>query len=313
MSSPRLKITNIAKAQNQAHAIYALGTVLVMAMALCSSSVQASESGQLADPLANETNQPLATQIQGVTRPVYDAKLSFASQGTIFTLPVKAGAQVKKGELLMALDTRAEESRLAAITAEIESPLKLQSLQTRLDQSQLDMQRYQSAYEHKAATAMETQHSQLNVTLSKLAKKEEQFRVTQLRLAHEELAAQIDRMRLYSPCDCVVEDVMVELGMAVDRSLPALRLVDTQRLRIDINLPIEQALQFKAGESLWIRYAPQAQPVKATIVNISRLAVLSNHSLGLRLEAPNPQHYPAGMQATVALAKAGDTPPASWQ
>lgn len=238
-------------------------------------------------------------EAQGVSRPMYNAQLSFALPGSIYVIAVKPGEAVKEGDLLMHLDSRAEDSRISLLDSEIQSTIKIRTLQTKIEQARLDMQRYANALTHKAATVMEHQHAKLAHSLSVLALEEERFRIEQLQRNREELLAQRERMYLYAPCDGFVEDVLVERGMAVDRNVPALRLVSTDPLLVDLNLPVDKALLLKEGESVEVFLPGSGAALKGTVAQVAKIAVLSSRTLRVRVHVPNPQRIPAGLMVTV--------------
>lgn len=238
-------------------------------------------------------------EAQGVSRPMYNAQLSFALPGSIYVIAVKPGEAVKEGDLLMHLDSRAEDSRISLLDSEIQSTIKIRTLQTKIEQARLDMQRYANALTHKAATVMEHQHAKLAHSLSVLALEEERFRIEQLKRNREELLAQRERMYLYAPCDGFVEDVLVERGMAVDRNVPALRLVSTDPLLVDLTLPVDKALLLKEGESVEVFLPGSSAALRGTVAQVAKIAVLSSRTLRVRVHVPNPQRIPAGLMVTV--------------
>lgn len=238
-------------------------------------------------------------EAQGVSRPMYNAQLSFALPGSIYVIAVKPGEAVKEGDLLMHLDSRAEDSRISLLDSEIQSTIKIRTLQTKIEQARLDMQRYANALTHKAATVMEHQHAKLAHSLSVLALEEERFRIEQLKRNREELLAQRERMYLYAPCDGFVEDVLVERGMVVDRNVPALRLVSTDPLLVDLTLPVDKALLLKEGESVEVFLPGSSAALRGTVAQVAKIAVLSSRTLRVRVHVPNPQRIPAGLMVTV--------------
>ncbi|MDD4701225.1 MAG: efflux RND transporter periplasmic adaptor subunit [Desulfovibrio sp.] len=241
----------------------------------------------------------LPLEVQGVSRPMYNGQLSFALPGSVYTIAVKPGEAVKEGDLLMHLDSRAEDSRISLLDNEIQSTIKIRTLQTKIEQARLDMQRYANALSHKAATVMEHQHAKLAHALSVLALEEERFRIEQLKRNREELLAQRDRMYLYAPCDGFVEDVLVERGMAVDRNVPALRLVSNDPLLVDLTLPVDKAILLKEGEAVEVLLPGSREALKGTVVQVAKIAVLSSRTLKVRVHVPNPQRIPAGLMVTV--------------
>ena len=238
-------------------------------------------------------------EAQGVSRPIYNAQLSFTTPGSIFAITVKPGQAVKKDDLLMHLDSRAEDSRIALLDGEIASSIKVRTLQSRIEQAQLDMNRYAGALKQKAATVMEYQHAKLAYNLSVLALEEEKFRIEQLKKNREELIALRDRMYLYAPCDGYIEDVFVEQGMAVDRNVLAVRLVSTDPIIVDLTLPVEKAMKLRQGDMAEVVQPGSDEVLSGQVANIAKIAVLSNRTLKVRVHAPNPQAMPVGLMVTV--------------
>jgi multidrug resistance efflux pump len=230
---------------------------------------------------------------------MYNAQLSFALPGSIYAIAVKPGEAVKEGDLLMHLDSRAEDSRISLLDSEIQSTIKIRTLQTKIEQARLDMQRYANALTHKAATVMEHQHAKLAHNLSVLALEEEFFRIEQLKRNREELLAQRERMYLYAPCDGYVEDVLVERGMAVDRNVPAMRLVSTDPLLVDLTLAVDKAMLVKEGECVEVFLPGSDAALQGTVAQVAKIAVLSSRTLRVRVHVPNPQRIPAGLMVTV--------------
>jgi RND family efflux transporter MFP subunit len=235
---------------------------------------------------------------QGVSRPIYNAQLSFAMPGTVFDIRVKPGQVVKAGELLMSLDSRAEDSRLELLDREIDNTIKIRTLETKIAQALLDKERYEEARRRNAATVMEAQHAKLAYDLSILALEEERFRIEQLKINRDELLAVRERMRLTAPCDGIVEDILVERGMAVDKNIPALRLVAIDPIQVDLTLPVDEAMLLKEGSPVTVT-TRGGQVTEGTVVQVAKIAVLSNRTLKVRVHVPNPRMLPVGLMLDV--------------
>ena len=114
--------------------------------------------------------------------------------------------------------------------------------------------------------------------------------------------AQRDRMRLYAPSDGRVEDIQVEVGMAVDKNTPALRFVNINPVLLELYLPVEEAMALKVGDKADVRLHPGAQePVIGEINHISSVAILSNRTLRVRLSVPNVEEKPVGLTVDVSF------------
>ncbi len=236
---------------------------------------------------------------EGVSRPTYNAELSFSVPGSVYAIPVERGQAVKKGDLLMHLDARAEDSRLAQLNYEIQSTIKLRTLGARVGQAKLDMNRFRNALRKNAATRMELQHAELGHTLSVLALEEEKFRLEQLKHSRNELLALREKMFLYAPYDGYIEDISVSLGMAVDRNVSAMRLVVINPLLVELTVPIEQALQLNVGDTVEVIQPDSVEVLEGKVAFIAKIAVLSSKTLKVHIHVPNAQGLPAGLLVTV--------------
>ncbi|MFI3272027.1 MAG: efflux RND transporter periplasmic adaptor subunit [Pseudomonadota bacterium] len=235
---------------------------------------------------------------QGISRPSYNAQLSFALPGVIYSIDVEAGSEVKAGDLLMSLDTRAEDQRLALLSAEMKSTIKRRVLETQRAQAKLDMARFRNARQHNAATDMEVQHAELQYKLTTLALEEENFRIEQISLNRAELLAQREKMRLYAACDGIVEDITVERGMAIDRNIAALRLVAIDPIIVELNLPVEIANTLQEGAELDV-IMDDGYATKGVVIHKANIAVLSGRTLRVRLSVPNPDSHNVGLLVKV--------------
>ena len=274
----------------------------VLGWALCGllsvAAAAASEEAVVAPDATTDGAGESALVIAGVTRPTYSAMLGFMVPGVVEEISVVPGQAVRSGDPLLRLDARAETLRLTLLDREIANTIQIRTLQTRINQARLDKERYAQAFDKGAATEMEVQHAALAYDLSLLALEDEEFRLGSLKHNREELLAALERMRLVAPHDGYVEDILVERGMTVDRNVQALRLVAIDPMQIDLTLPLEAALRLEAGAPVEV-LRPGAAPLAGTVTQVSRIAVLSNRSLKVRVQAPNPDKYPAGLMLRV--------------
>lgn len=252
---------------------------------------------------ASDIPAPQAVEFEGVLRPVYDGQLSFALPGRLSEIKVTRGQYVKKGAFMMHLNTRAENARLALLENEIRNTIKFRTLETQKKQAKLDMERYQSALHENAATLMEFQHSELMYNLSVLALEEEQFRINQLKLNRKDLLAQRDSMYLYAPINGYVEEIYVEKGMAVDRNIPAIRFVSIDPMMVELTLPVKIAVALEVGDLVSVLHPASKETLVGKIVHVTKIAVLSNRTLKVRIHVPNPEGLSVGLMAKVIFPK----------
>ncbi|OEU71366.1 MAG: hypothetical protein BA863_06200 [Desulfovibrio sp. S3730MH75] len=243
-------------------------------------------------------------EFQGVCLPSYDARLGFAMSGVVSEIPVVKGQEVEAGTVLLRLNSKAEQARLAQLDAELATTIKLKSSRVKLKQAQLDMKQYREAYSEKAASVMETQHAELTAELSKLAVEDEKFNRKILALQLKEMQILVDKMSLAAPRKGVVEEILVEEGVAVEKSGVALRLVTIDPTRIDISVPLEVGMNLNSGDKVNVTYA-DSYLVTGKITHVAKVADMSSNTLRVSMEIPNPERRPVGVLVTVKLPDSG--------
>ncbi|MCD9004757.1 efflux RND transporter periplasmic adaptor subunit [Luteimonas sp. XNQY3] len=163
-----------------------------------------------------------------------EVQLSPRTDGLVHRVLVDAGDRVRAGQVLLELDdTMARQplsgarAGLAQATAAREEAQRLLSLARRLG-----IDRYVSA------SQVETRESELAIA---------QAAERSARASVEEQREVVERHRLPAPFAGVVSQRLSEAGAWVQRGTPALTLVATDRVRLDVQAPQERFAQF-AGD-----------------------------------------------------------------
>jgi multidrug efflux pump subunit AcrA (membrane-fusion protein) len=108
-------------------------------------------------------------------------------------------------------------------------------------------------------------------------------------------------MYLHAPCDGFVEEILVERGMAVDRNVPALRLVSTDPILVELTLPVDRALLLKEGDAVEVAQPGSGEVFPGIVAQVAKIAVLSNRTLKVRVHVPNPGGRPVGLMVNVSF------------
>jgi multidrug efflux pump subunit AcrA (membrane-fusion protein) len=100
------------------------------------------------------------------------------------------------------------------------------------------------------------------------------------------------------------------VGQAVRETDAAVRVVNTDVLSLDANANTDKtiALQLKPGAPAWVLIDLGGRPVLAegVVKYVSPVANSVSRTQRVRVEVPNPEGWPAGMQARVVFEKPGD-------
>lgn len=207
----------------------------------------------------------------GVTEAVHDAAVSVTAPGRVEAVKVTEGQWVKKGDLLLYLDrelealevkrrelTLADNARLLELQ-ERESVLAQQVKHARALMASGGVTRKQVEDENLAWRAVVAERKALEY-----AKQREQV---ELDLARESY----QRRHVRAPLSGVITKILVRPGESIETNAPAVRLMDTSRVRFVGTFSAASGVEPKVGAQAVLRlgHATQKQQRKATITFVS--------------------------------------------
>jgi RND family efflux transporter MFP subunit len=251
---------------------------------------------------------PLAAQdkIEAVTKPSQDTVLSFVRPGQVAEVLVKEGDAVKAGQVLMRQDDKAELAQMEQLKAQAEDNTRIRAGEAKLAQTRVDLKKTEGARKEGAATELEVDHAKLEVTMAELSLELAKFEQEQAKRKYQEMRLQIDRMRVVSPIDGVVERLLVEPGESVEAAGKIAQVVQIDPLWIDVAVPLAIARKLKRGESNAVAEFDGADPARrlsfnGKIIHIAAVADSASGTLTVRVECPNAARRPAGEHVYVSF------------
>ena len=242
-----------------------------------------------------------AGTIPAISKPSKEVTFAFYRPGQVAEVAVRPGQTVKKGDLLIRQDDRAEQVQVAQLKAESEDQTRVKAAQAQLDQKKVDLKRTEEANKARAATDLEVEHARLEVTIGELSLDLARFEHSQSQRKYEEARLQVERMRLCASIDGRVEKVTVQEGEAVDNQAKAIRLVCIDPLWIDVPVPVEDVVRLRMGQPAKVNYAAVMgfAPQTGKIIQIRTVTDDGSGTLYVRVEVPNAESYPAGLRVDV--------------
>jgi RND family efflux transporter MFP subunit len=245
-------------------------------------------------------------KIEAVTKPSQDTVLSFVRPGQVAEVLVKEGDAVKAGQVLMRQDDKAELAQMEQLKAQAEDDTQIRAAEAKLAQTRVDLKKTEGARKEGAATDLEVDHAKLEVTMAELSLELYQFEQEQAKRKYEEMRLQIDRMRVVSPIDGVVERLLVEPGESVEAAGKIAQVVQIDPLWIDVAVPLAIARTLKRGESNAVAEFDGADParrssVNGKIIHVAAVADSASGTLTVRVECPNAARRPAGEHVYVSF------------
>lgn len=221
------------------------------------------------------------------------AKVTSKIEGQVVRVHAQLGDRVRAGQPLVAigslqLDQLVEEYLVAKAQADVAESSFRRSEQLRADQI-ITERRFVEERGRHIETKARYQHIREKLMNMGLTAKE-------LRELEEGAHEQSHRYTLTAPIAGTVVAQNVVLGQGVAPGLELFEVVDTSRVWVFANLPIEQARRFKVGDQGTI--VPKgAEPLMAPLTYLSPVADEKTRTIRIRLEVANqearlkPQEY----------------------
>ena len=216
---------------------------------------------------------------------------------------VREGQNIRKGELLAKLEDSAERVQLAQLKAKAEDMTVIKARKAGLDQAKLDLKKIKEAYKTNAATEMELERAQLQVTISEAEWEIAKFQNRMDILSYDEAKLQLDRMQLKSPIDGSVETILVDEGESVDTQMkPVMRLISIDPMWVEAEVPVARAKLLKTGQVAKVTFGlGDSKTAKGKIIHIASDADSGSETIFVRVEVPNPAKRHTGENVRVTF------------
>lgn len=216
-----------------------------------------------------------AMQMDGITEPFHDVTLGLAAPGILHDQFFQEGDAVKKGEVILQLDTRLEELEVARRKAVMEQ-----------NQSVLDSTRelFQNT---KSVSKQDLSKSQADADVA----------AAEYKIATQQLAAR----KLVAPFAGQITEILLHPGAACAPYQPLVRLVDTSRCYFVGHIDGVAAARLKLDEPVQIRIAG-GQTVTGKICFISPVVDAASGLARVKAIFDNPDgNIRPGLAATLVV------------
>ncbi|MDO9001706.1 MAG: efflux RND transporter periplasmic adaptor subunit [Bacteroidota bacterium] len=202
--------------------------------------------------------------VQGRVDAEESVSLSSGMPGTITKINVKAGDQVRKGDVLAETDARMINQSISDLQTSAELVNQLYEKQKTL-------------WDQKIGT--EVQFLQAKTQKESMEKKvatlQEQARMT----------------KIISPIDGTVDAVDIKLGQLTAPGMPAIRVVNFSNLKIKADLAESYASKVHKGDEVMIRFPDSNDTLNKTVSYSSRSINPLNRTFGVEVLLDNKKEY----------------------
>lgn len=202
-----------------------------------------------------------------------EARVSPKIASRIEAILVRAGDRVKRGQILVRLDERSLQARLAQARA------GLSAAQAEGVRSRTDAQRTENLYRREAATQQTLDHA---VAATRAA----DAKVREAQSAIQEVEALFAETTLRAPFDGVVLQRHREPGDTAMPGTPVVTILEPGWLRVEAAIPLSCASSIREGQQLTVRDGGTARRQNAAVEEIAPSADPNTHTLLVKARLP---------------------------
>jgi RND family efflux transporter MFP subunit len=235
------------------------------------------------------------------TLPLKEYKISFPTMGVIKDVKVKEGDVVKVGDVLMKQDDSEDRAELRLLELDINNfPIDAAEAKLRVAESAYKAKK--ANHDKGAFNDLEVEQAQAERDVAKAQLDQSKQELEQKKAKRDKQKIHVENMTLKAEMNGVVRELINDRGSNVDPTKPVLTLVDNSTLLVQVQVPAIASLQLKKGEKLRVSYDKKNWR-EASVAFMDPQADAQSGMRMIRLEMPNPQGEPSGLQAFVELSE----------
>lgn len=224
-------------------------------------------------------------------------------EAVIESVRVRRGDYVKKGQVLVTLQSGPERAALALARSRAEAVGEIRAARTRVDITLKKLRRAEELSKKNfiSSNARDEAEAEHQLAMEELRRATENRKIAELeaRRAAEVLALRTIR----SPFAGVVVEVLLKPGEfgAITFKDPIMKLAEVDPLHVEVLLPVSLFGHIKIGQRATIvPEAPIGKQYETVVKLIDRVIDAASGTFGVRLELPNKKHtIPAGVRCRV--------------
>jgi len=226
------------------------GLTVIMKMPVKKREAPATEAPPVNVKVMTVTAEPELADtfdLPAVVEPNRIVTVSAEVNGRIERIPPEEGSKIRAGDLLIKLNT------------DLIQP-EFESAKTQVERDQIEFDRMTNLVKENATTQRDLDNATSQLAISKA------------RL--EGIRARLERTSIFAPNAGVLNDLLVEEGEYVDPGKPVAQLVDTDTVKVVVEIPERDIAFFSIGEKaeIFVETKGQASSLAGTISFISELA-----------------------------------------
>lgn len=233
--------------------------------------------------------------------PMQRIELRSPVEGRISAIHVERGSEVKKGQILVELDTGVERAALEGAKYRAVMEGQVQSADSRLAAAKEKFQRRDELLKEKYIAHQDRDDALAEMRIAEANLVEARDNKRLAAIEQQRLSELLEQRRLRAPFDGVVTERLQgvgEVAQAGESARAILRLAQTQPLRVEVVLPVSMYGKVRRGGKAAVEAEPPLTGRFVAAVSIvDKVVDSASGTFGVRLELPNPKgDIPAGVK-----------------
>ncbi|WAC26072.1 efflux RND transporter periplasmic adaptor subunit [Ancylobacter sp. SL191] len=234
-------------------------------------------------------------------------KLSAAVPGLIEAIHVERGDRVKKGQLLVELESNVERAQLAIARsrARNDQPVKAAQARVKFTAQAADRIIRLKQTNPGAVTALQFDEVTSQADIAAFNLREAELNLEAAALDVERALAVLDQKRVVSPIDGIVVERTMEAGEYRNEQSSILTLAQIDPLQVEVFIPVAYYGATPPGRHAEVTFdAPLASRHQATVTVADQILDTGSGTFAVRLTLPNPDlAIPAGLRCRLRFQK----------
>ena len=223
-------------------------------------------------------------RLEAIAAPALAAETS----GRVVKLLVDGGSVVKQGQVLAELDGEPQRLAVASARASVE---RLEAL---LANQRRTVKRYQELRSKAVSESM------LEEAIAQESAREAELNDARARLAEAEY--RLDRTRIRSPVDAIVERRLISVGDFVSPGTPVVTIVGRDQIRVVLPFPERLSGQLRTGLAVTLEQPSRpGQPVAGTIAEVRPMVGTNNRAVEALVDLLAGTDWPPGGSVTARV------------
>ncbi len=224
-------------------------------------------------------------------------------EAVIKSINVNRGDFVKKGDVLVTLESGAEQAALQLARSRSSMQGEMNAARARLELARKKWEQAQELYEQNfvAASARDEAVAEYKLATEQLRQAEENQTLAELEVKRSEEILALRTIR--SPLSGVVVEKVLSPGEFATSNIkdPILRLAEIDPLNVEVIMPVSEYGRIKSGmKATVIPEKPIGGTHSATVEIVDRVVDAASGTFGVRLKLPNRKgRIPAGVKCRV--------------